>query len=146
VGRAPRGRQLADGRTDPGARDQGPPRNQGPARGRPRALQHPGRHDHAVAGTPAPRDRCGRMGRLAIRGRRPRRQASRQGTREPEYFPWRTTMIVPNLHKEPTARDTVLHRDLKLNTTFTAIHLLQPFTSFMVTLSEFAEASRDFPI
>ena len=55
-------------------------------------------------------------------------------------------MIVPNLHKEPTALDTVLHRDLKLNTTLSAVHLLQPFTSFMVTLSEFAEAGRDFPI
>ncbi len=55
-------------------------------------------------------------------------------------------MIVPNLHKEPTALDTVLHRDLKLNTTLSAAHLMQPFTSFMVTLSEFAEASRDFPL
>jgi hypothetical protein len=55
-------------------------------------------------------------------------------------------MIVTNLHKEPTALDTVLHRDLRLNTTHSAVHLLAPFTSFMVTLSEFAEASRDFPV
>jgi hypothetical protein len=55
-------------------------------------------------------------------------------------------MIVTNLHKEPTALDTVLHRDLRLKNELTVIHLLAPFTSFMVTLSEFAEAALSFPI
>ncbi|HEX7640113.1 MAG TPA: SapC family protein [Burkholderiaceae bacterium] len=55
-------------------------------------------------------------------------------------------MIVTNLHKEPTALDTVLHRDLKLDTRANAIDLLAPFTSFAIALAEFAEASRDFPI
>jgi hypothetical protein len=55
-------------------------------------------------------------------------------------------MIVSNFHKEPTALDTVLHRDLRLNNELDAAYLLAPFTSFMITLNEFAEASRDFPI
>ncbi len=55
-------------------------------------------------------------------------------------------MIVTNLHKEPTALDTILHRDLRLDTSLSAAPLLAPYTSFMITLSEFAEASRDFPI
>jgi hypothetical protein len=55
-------------------------------------------------------------------------------------------MIVTNLHKEPTALDTILHRDLRLNTQLSAVHLLAPFTSFMITVGEFAEAGRDFPI
>ncbi len=55
-------------------------------------------------------------------------------------------MIVSNLHKEPTALDTVVHRDLRLKTEISASHLLAPFTSFMITLSEFAEAARHFPI
>jgi hypothetical protein len=55
-------------------------------------------------------------------------------------------MIISNLHKEPTALDTVVHRDLRIDNTLNAVHLLAPFTSFMITLGEFAEASRDFPI
>jgi hypothetical protein len=55
-------------------------------------------------------------------------------------------MIVSNLHKEPTALDTVLHRDLRLKNELTVTHLLAPFTSFMVTVSEFAEAALSFPI
>ena len=55
-------------------------------------------------------------------------------------------MILSTLHKEPTALDTVLHRDLRLDTTRNAAPLLAPFTSFMITVSEFADAARDFPI
>lgn len=55
-------------------------------------------------------------------------------------------MIVTNLHKEPLALDTVLHRDLRLKNELNAIPRLAPFTSFMVSVSEFADAALHFPI
>jgi hypothetical protein len=55
-------------------------------------------------------------------------------------------MIVTNLHKEPVALDTVLHRDLRLKNELNAIPRLAPFTSFMVSVSEFADAALSFPI
>jgi hypothetical protein len=55
-------------------------------------------------------------------------------------------MIISNLHQDPTALDTVLHRDLRLNVGANALDKLKAFTSFMITASEFAEASREFPI
>lgn len=55
-------------------------------------------------------------------------------------------MIITNLHKEPTALDTVVHRDLRLDNTLSAIPLLAQFTSFAITLGEFSEAGRDFPL
>ena len=55
-------------------------------------------------------------------------------------------MIVTNLHKEPLALDTVLHRDLRLKNELNAIPRLAPFTSFMVSVSEFADAALSFPI
>jgi hypothetical protein len=55
-------------------------------------------------------------------------------------------MIISNLHKEPTALDTVLHRDLRLNMGASAVDKLKEFASFMITISEFAEAAREFPI
>ena len=55
-------------------------------------------------------------------------------------------MIVTNLHKEPVALDTVLHRDLRLKNELNAIPKLAPFTSFMVSVSEFADAALSFPI
>ena len=55
-------------------------------------------------------------------------------------------MIVTNLHKEPVALDTVLHRDLRLKNELNAIPRLAPFTSFIVSVSEFADASLTFPI
>ena len=55
-------------------------------------------------------------------------------------------MIISNLHKEPIALDTVVHRDLLLNNTLNPVPLLAPFTSFMITLREFADAGREFPI
>ena len=50
-------------------------------------------------------------------------------------------MIVTNLHKEPVALDTVLHRDLRLKNELNAIPKLAPFTSFMVSISEFGDAA-----
>ena len=79
LGGAARRRQLAARRPDPGARAEGPPRPEGAARGGPRPLQHAGRHDHAAARPAAAAPPTGRMGGLALRGRRPRRQARRQG-------------------------------------------------------------------
>ena len=55
-------------------------------------------------------------------------------------------MIVTNLHNEPTALDTVLHRDLRLKNDLNAIPRLAPFTSFMVSVSEFSDAALSFPI
>jgi hypothetical protein len=55
-------------------------------------------------------------------------------------------MIISNLHKDPIALDTVLHRDLRLILGANAVDLLKGFTSFMITLGEFAEAAREFPI
>jgi hypothetical protein len=59
---------------------------EGAARGRPRPLQHAGWHDHAAARAPARHRRPRGLGRLAIRGRRPRRQAHRQGAGEENLF------------------------------------------------------------
>jgi len=55
-------------------------------------------------------------------------------------------MIISNLHKEPTALDTVVHRDLRLDTMPSAVPLIADFTSFAITISEFAEAGREHPI
>jgi len=55
-------------------------------------------------------------------------------------------MIVSNLHKEPVALDTVLHRDMRLRNELNAIPRLAPFTSFIISLSEFADAAMNFPI
>ena len=55
-------------------------------------------------------------------------------------------MIVTNLHKEPVALDTVLHRDLRLKNEMNAIPKIAPFTSFMVSISEFGDAALSFPI
>ena len=55
-------------------------------------------------------------------------------------------MIVTNLHKEPIALDTVLHRDLRLKNELNAIPRLAPFTSFVISVSEFADAAMNFPI
>jgi hypothetical protein len=55
-------------------------------------------------------------------------------------------VIIPTLHKEPSALDTVQHRDLRLDTEINAVPLLASFSSFLISMGEFAEASRDFPI
>jgi len=55
-------------------------------------------------------------------------------------------MIVTNLHKEPVALDTVLHRDMRLKNELNAIPRLAPFTSFVISVSEFADAALSFPI
>ena len=55
-------------------------------------------------------------------------------------------MIVTNLHKEPIALDTVLHRDMRLKNDLNAIPRLAPFTSFVVSVSEFSDAALSFPI
>ena len=55
-------------------------------------------------------------------------------------------MIVTNLHKEPIALDTVLHRDLRLKNELNAIPRLAPFTSFVISVSEFSDAALSFPI
>ena len=55
-------------------------------------------------------------------------------------------MIITNLHKEPVALDTVVHRDLRMKPVGNDAHLLAPFTSFMITIGEFAECAREYPI
>lgn len=55
-------------------------------------------------------------------------------------------MINAELHKQPTALDTVLHRKLHLNTQASAVDRFASFASSMLTFAEFAAASREFPI
>jgi hypothetical protein len=55
-------------------------------------------------------------------------------------------MIISNLHNQPTALDTVLHKELRLKTGLNAVHKLKPYTSFMISIGEFAEAAREYPI
>jgi hypothetical protein len=55
-------------------------------------------------------------------------------------------MIVTTLHKEPTGLDTVLHRDLRLKFGTSVVSRLAPHSSFMVTVGEFAEVAREYPI
>jgi hypothetical protein len=55
-------------------------------------------------------------------------------------------VINAELHKQPTALDTVLHRKLRINTKASAVDRFAPFASSMITFSEFAAAAREFPI
>jgi len=55
-------------------------------------------------------------------------------------------LINQELHKQPLALDTVAHRSLRLQGKLSAASRLAEFTSYMVTLSEFNEAAREFPI
>lgn len=55
-------------------------------------------------------------------------------------------MINAELHKQPTALDTVLHRKLRLNTQASAVDRFATFASAMVTFAEFASAAREFPV
>ena len=59
------------------------------ARGRPRSLQHAGRHDHAAAGPPAAHRRRCRLGGLALRSGRHGWQARRQGDGDTDSEHWR---------------------------------------------------------
>ena len=55
-------------------------------------------------------------------------------------------MINKELHKDPKPLDTQQHRTLRLQNQFSAIERIAPFTSYMVTLAEFGDASHDFPL
>lgn len=55
-------------------------------------------------------------------------------------------MINAELHKQPTALDTVLHRKLRLNSSASAVDRFAHFASSMITFAEFATAAREFPI
>ena len=55
-------------------------------------------------------------------------------------------MITPDLHKEPKALDTVAHRGLKLIASASAIERIEPFNSFMISIGEFTDCAREFPI
>jgi putative hemolysin len=82
VGRAARGRQLAAGRSHPGAGAQGPAGPGCRARRRPRPLPDPERHGDAADRPPAQGGRRGGLGGLALRDRRHGRQGHRQGARD----------------------------------------------------------------
>jgi hypothetical protein len=55
-------------------------------------------------------------------------------------------VIITTLHKEPIGLDTVLHRDLRLKFGTNVVSRLTQHSSFMVTVGEFAELARDYPI
>ncbi|MDI3515896.1 MAG: hypothetical protein PWP40_3125, partial [Rhodocyclaceae bacterium] len=79
VGGAARGWLVAARRPDPDRRAQGPPRHQGGAGRGEGALPHPVGHGDVAARPPAQHRRHRHLGELAAGGRRPRRQAHRQG-------------------------------------------------------------------
>jgi hypothetical protein len=55
-------------------------------------------------------------------------------------------VINAELHKQPTALDTVQHRKLHLNSAASAVDRFATFASCLITFSEFAAAAREFPI
>jgi len=55
-------------------------------------------------------------------------------------------MINEQLHKTPVALDRVKHRALKLDRTASDMTRLKQLNSFFVSVGEFAEACKDFPI
>ncbi len=55
-------------------------------------------------------------------------------------------MINAELHKDPTALDTVAHRKLRLDTGLNATERFAPFASAMITFAEFGPCSREYPI
>ncbi len=55
-------------------------------------------------------------------------------------------MINPNLHKSPVALDRVKHRHFKLDRTRRDLSLLKSLNAFFVTVGEFAEAAKDYPV
>ncbi|WP_158219912.1 SapC family protein [Ideonella sp. A 288] len=55
-------------------------------------------------------------------------------------------MINEQLHKSPAALDRVKHRTLKLDRNARDMSALKKFNAFFVTVGEFAEACKDFPV
>jgi hypothetical protein len=55
-------------------------------------------------------------------------------------------VINADLHKQPAALDTVLHRHYRLNTQASAVDRFSTFASSMITFAEFAMCAREFPI
>jgi SapC len=55
-------------------------------------------------------------------------------------------VIVPDLHKKPATLDRVGHRTLKLRTEVNTLHAAAGLNSFFVTLAEFGDACREYPI
>jgi hypothetical protein len=55
-------------------------------------------------------------------------------------------VINAELHKQPTALDTVLHRHYHLDTRASAVDRFATFASSMITFAEFAMCAREFPI
>jgi len=55
-------------------------------------------------------------------------------------------MINPNLHKQPTALDSALHRNLKLRLPITDWSLAGKLNAMFVAAAEFGDVCREFPI
>ena len=55
-------------------------------------------------------------------------------------------MINAELHKQPTALDTVKHRTLRIDTQASAVDRFAHFASSMITFSEFGPCAREYPI
>ena len=121
---------------------------EGAARGRPRPLQHAGWHDHALARPPAAHCRSRGLEWLAIRSRRPRRQAGRQSARGADRQSRRKpVMINPNLYAEPQALDRIQHRTTQAPSRW---HPLRPLggqlNAIFIAAVEFGDVCREYPI
>lgn len=55
-------------------------------------------------------------------------------------------MISPELHTQPVALDRVGHRDLKLSEGANSLNRVTQLNSMFVTLAEFGDAAKEFPI
>ncbi|HSI56532.1 MAG TPA: SapC family protein [Ideonella sp.] len=55
-------------------------------------------------------------------------------------------MINPDLHKKPATLDRVSHRNLKLREDLNTLHAAAGLNSFFVTVAEFGDACREYPI
>ena len=55
-------------------------------------------------------------------------------------------MINENLHKTPVALDRVKHRQLKLDRSARDLNRQKSLNAFFVSVGEFAEACKDYPV
>lgn len=55
-------------------------------------------------------------------------------------------MINPDLHKKPVALDRALHRNLRVRRDQSALGATSHLNAFLCTVSEFADASKEYPI
>src|SRR5688500_9261983 len=87
------------------------------------------------------------MAGLALRGRRPRRQACRQGARVAHRTTdGRERVINQLLHRQPTGLDRAQHGLLRFRLPVTDWTVASRLNSMFLAAAEFGEACREFPI